>query len=451
MRDPRDMEGEHRRLPLPLPEQPPPGPFRRDFWRSPLRGPWLSSFLGASLLPLILIAAITGFLSHSAYDPDLGKNAITGAPGGGFDLYFFQWPSSPAWIYVVTQGLHVIAGLAAIPVLLAKLWSVIPKLFEWPPVRSVAHSLERLSVALLVGGSLFVFTGVLNIQLYYPWAFSFVPAHYYGAFVFLAALALHIGLKLGVARRAFARMGVLRPLRKGLADTLPEPAELETTAPSAPAPATISRRGLLATGQVVGGPLRPLGLLAPRGRVAGTGPNDFPVNKTAASIGLKPDQTGPGWRLELAGPNPVSLSRAQLLELPQSTHDLPIACVEGWSTTQSWTGVPLRDLARMAGLEAPDGAARRVAPGVRHLPPGHAQSRPGRGLAFAARAQGQRHRPVARPRLPRARDRARAAGRTLHQVGREDDLQDGLPRTRSPRDLKIPLRSGTSGLAAPGR
>ena len=61
-----------------------------------------------------------------------------------------------------------------------------PKLFEWPPVRSVAHALDRISLALLVGGSLFVFfTGILNIQLFYPWKFSFVPAHYYGAFVFL--------------------------------------------------------------------------------------------------------------------------------------------------------------------------------------------------------------------------------------------------------------------------
>ena len=381
MSDPLDMEGEHRRLPLPLPEKPPPGPFRRDFWRSPLRGPWLSSFLGASLLPLVLIASVTGFLSHAAYDPDLGRNSITGGSGGGFDLYFFQWPSSPAWIYSLTQGLHVVAGLAAIPVLLAKLWSVIPKLFEWPPVRSVAHGLERLSLALLVGGSLFVFfTGVLNIQLYYPWAFSFVPAHYYGAFVFLAALALHVGLKLGVVRESFGRMGVLAPLRKGLADTLPEPAgpvrrdtaapapgESETTAPTNPAPATISRRGLvaavgagslglaaMAAGQVIGGPLRPLGLLAPRGRVAGTGPNDFPVNKTAASVGLKPEMTGPAWRLELAGPSPVSLSRSELLALPQATHDLPIACVEGWSTKQRWTGVPLAELARLAGQDTPD-------------------------------------------------------------------------------------------------
>ncbi len=40
--------------------------------------------------------------------------------------------------------------------------------------------------------------------------------------------------------------------------------------------------------------------------------------------------------------------------MKQSTHDLPIACVEGWSTTQSWSGVPLRDLARLAGARPDD-------------------------------------------------------------------------------------------------
>ncbi len=40
--------------------------------------------------------------------------------------------------------------------------------------------------------------------------------------------------------------------------------------------------------------------------------------------------------------------------MQQATHDLPIACVEGWSTTQSWTGVPLRDLARLAGAREDD-------------------------------------------------------------------------------------------------
>jgi DMSO/TMAO reductase YedYZ molybdopterin-dependent catalytic subunit len=36
--------------------------------------------------------------------------------------------------------------------------------------------------------------------------------------------------------------------------------------------------------------------------------------------------------------------------MPQHTARLPIACVEGWSTTETWTGVPLRDLARLAGV-----------------------------------------------------------------------------------------------------
>ena len=34
------------------------------------------------------------------------------------------------------------------------------------------------------------------------------------------------------------------------------------------------------------------------------------------------------------------------MAMRQHTADLPIACVEGWSTTQRWTGVRLADLAR---------------------------------------------------------------------------------------------------------
>ena len=42
-------------------------PFNRDVWRSPLRGPWLASLLSAALLPLLILTAATGFLSHVAY------------------------------------------------------------------------------------------------------------------------------------------------------------------------------------------------------------------------------------------------------------------------------------------------------------------------------------------------------------------------------------------------
>src|SRR3954453_6897062 len=119
---------------------PPPGPFRPAFWRSPLRGPWLTSLLGLALLALVGVVAVTGFLSHVAYQPDMRGNAIVPA---GRDLPLtFTWPTHPVWLYGLTQGLHVTVGLATVPVLLAKLWSVIPRLFAWPPVTSPAQALE---------------------------------------------------------------------------------------------------------------------------------------------------------------------------------------------------------------------------------------------------------------------------------------------------------------------
>jgi DMSO/TMAO reductase YedYZ molybdopterin-dependent catalytic subunit len=339
-----------------VPRDPPPGPSRPGFWRSPLRGAWLTSALGSVLFPVVLAVAATGFLSHAAYNPGLAGNAIVPADRD-FQLFVFDWPTSPAWLYAATQGFHVTAGIAATPLVLAKLWSVAPRLFAWPPVRDLGHALERLSLVGLVGGGLFVFaTGVLNTQLYYPFRFNFVVAHYYGAWVFTLALLLHVGVKLPVARRAFREHGVLTPLHRSLAETVAEPFEPGGLAAPDPDAPTISRRGVFAlagaagaalllttVGQSVGGPLRRLALLAPRG-----GDQGFPVNKTAAAAGIGPELLR-GWQLELRGPQPMRLTRSQLLEMELATYDLPIACVEGWSTTQRWTGVRLRDLAALAG------------------------------------------------------------------------------------------------------
>jgi DMSO/TMAO reductase YedYZ molybdopterin-dependent catalytic subunit len=366
-----------------FPRLPSVGPFASGFWRSPLRGPWLASLLSAALLPLLVVCALTGFLSHLAYQPRLESNAIFGGPGpgNGFDVFGLGWPTSPSWLYAATQGLHVISGVAAIPILLAKLWTVIPKLFENPPVLSVAHALERLTLVLLVGGGLFtIATGVINIQLWYPFGFPFVPAHYYGAIVFVAALALHVGLKLPIMLRAFREQGVLSPLREDLAHTRPEPGlqGVVTSAPAAPAAPTLTRRalvggvgaaavglGAMTAGQVVGGPLREIAFLAPRGRTR-SGPNGFPVNKTFASTAITRDQVGPGWRLRLLAGDErrAELARPELLGLPQVDATLPIACVEGWSTTQDWQGVRLLDLARLAGFDDPDEVeVRSVQPG----------------------------------------------------------------------------------------
>jgi DMSO/TMAO reductase YedYZ molybdopterin-dependent catalytic subunit len=99
-------------------------------------------------------------------------------------------------------------------------------------------------------------------------------------------------------------------------------------------------------------------VLSPRGVQPRHGPNGFQVNKTARAAGITAQMTGPGWRLELAGgARELRLAREQLRVLEQRTETLPIACVEGWSTTQDWTGVPLAELARLAGAA---GRAARV-------------------------------------------------------------------------------------------
>lgn len=338
-------------------------------WRSPIRGPWLTSVFGAVLLAALPVVTLTGLLSYLAYAPQLGQAIPRDV--GWLKLPTFQWPTSPAWLYQLNQGIHVVLGMTVIPVVLAKLWSVTPKLFTWPPVRSPAHALERLSLLLLVGSVLFeLATGVLNIQYDYIFGFSFYAAHYFGAWVFIAAFIAHVCLKLPRMIESLRSRSLRTELRTPLAETHPEPPDADGLVSSDPAPPTMSRRGalalvgggsalvlLLSVGQTIGGVLRPLSALLPRGRVLGDGPNDFQVNRTAAAARISPDDTGEVWRLTLrGGDGDVSLSRPQLLAMPQHTADLPIACVEGWSTTQTWTGVRLADLARLAGVGEPASA-----------------------------------------------------------------------------------------------
>jgi DMSO/TMAO reductase YedYZ molybdopterin-dependent catalytic subunit len=350
-----------------------PGPFRRSFWRSPIRGPWLTSILGLILLAGVSVVFVTGLLSYAAYNPDLNRINDETHGKGLLGFYLFSWPTHPVWLYRLNQGVHVTLGLVLIPILLAKLWSVLPKLFEWPPLRSPAQALERLSLLLLVGGVAFEFvTGILNIQQWYKFPGSFYRLHYYGAWVFVAGFVIHAGLKSRSVIRSLRARGLVRELRVDTAHTEPEPPDSSDLVSPAPAEPTISRRGVLAfagagsllmlavtVGQSLGGPLRRTALLAPHGQDLGHGPNDFQINQTAAQVGIRAEQTGAGWRLTLdhglpAGPAPIRLSRADLLAMEQHTAYLPIACVEGWSTgNQAWTGVRLRDLARLAGVSHP--------------------------------------------------------------------------------------------------
>ncbi|HKV17700.1 MAG TPA: molybdopterin-dependent oxidoreductase [Mycobacterium sp.] len=345
-------------------------------WRSPLRGLWFTSVLGSVLLVTLPVVIITGLLSYIAYGPQFGQ-AIPGDVGW-LKLPTFDWPTEPSWIYRLNQGLHVGLGLILIPVVLAKLWSVIPRLFAWPPARSIAQLLERVSLLMLVGGILFeIITGVLNIQYDYIFGFSFYTAHYYGAWVFIAGFVIHIAIKIPRMVTGLRSLSMRDVLRTSRADTIAEPFVPDGLAAEKPTSPTISRRGALAlvgggaafmavltAGQTLGGFTRKAALLLPRGRTRGDGPNDFQVNRTAWAAGITPALTGDAWRLTVTGgPSPKVFDLAALSALPQHTAVLPIACVEGWSTTETWTGVPLRDLAALAGVPEPTSAfVRSVEP-----------------------------------------------------------------------------------------
>ncbi|WTQ70457.1 molybdopterin-dependent oxidoreductase [Streptomyces sp. NBC_00161] len=339
-----------------VPPGPPPGPTRPEFWRSPLRGPWLTAVFGLILLVGVTVLFVTGLLSYAAYNPDLARVNDQTPDKGWLGFYLFSWPTSPYWLYRVNQGVHVVLGIVLVPVLLAKLWSVIPKLFEWPPVRSVSHGIERLSLLLLVGGAGFEFvTGILNVQLHYIFPGSFYVLHFYGAWVFIGAFVVHVASRLPRALRA-VRAGPVRP--EAGTD------EAAGLVSPRPAPPTISRRGALGmvglgslalfvvtAGQSVGGWWRRTALLAPHGQDPGSGPNGFQINKTAASVGIRASDTGPAWRLTVRAPGrQVILTRKELLAMEQHEAALPIACVEGWSTPdQLWSGVRLTDLAALVG------------------------------------------------------------------------------------------------------
>lgn len=342
---------------------PPPGPFRRGFWRSPIRGPWLTSFFGSILLVGIPILMVTGLLSYLAYNPDLAHNATT-PRGGLLAVHLFDWPTRPYWLYRVTQGTHVIVGFVLVPVLLAKLWSVIPRLFAWPPITSAAQLLERVSLVMLVGGAGFEFvTGILNVQYWYVFPGSFYRLHYYGAWVFIAGFVAHVAIKLPKMIRTLRGRKVRDVLRVDTASTKPEPLDEDGLVSPTPASPTISRRGamglvgagslslfLLTVGQSLGGRFRSTALLAPRSTDPGSGPNGFQINKRAREVGITTALAGPSWRLTVNGTRTVVLTRADLLRMDQHTSHLPIACVEGWSTeNQLWTGVRLRDLAALVG------------------------------------------------------------------------------------------------------
>ncbi len=320
-------------------------PFREEpprlwpRWRGSARGVGLTARVGSLLGTCFAICFVTGLLSHYQYDPRT----------------WLPVSATPSWGYRVTQGLHVITGIALIPLLLVKLWSVFPRLFVWPPVRGLVHSFERLSVAVLVSSALVeVTTGYLNVLTWYPWPWVFVPVHYWLAWVVAGSIVLHVAVQLPAIRRGLAeRVDTADPPDDG-------PGSVPVTAgPTAPA-GGISRRGVLVSAGAAFGvvalttagqsvpALRGIGVL--RVRQPERGPSGIPINRTAVQAQVTP--IGPDYRLRLVGPTSYDLDLDALERLATEKRDLPIACVEGWSAGGTWTGPRLLDLVERAGGSA---------------------------------------------------------------------------------------------------
>ena len=317
----------------PPPWWPKPPRRLRDQAMAVAVGRWVGLAFGVCLL--------TGVFSHLEQHPTA----------------WFPLPTGPVWIFQLTQGLHVATGLAAVPLLLVKLWTVYPNLFSWPPARTLAAVLERGSIGVLVAGSVFeLVTGLFNILQWYPWPFGFIQVHWWVAWLTTGALVLHVSVKAPVIGQYWTR---------SRRDALPaKPVEpVVPVGPLEPADglAGVSRRALLlgaggaaavitavTAGQTVAW-LRPLAVLAPR--QPGQGTTGVPINRTAQAAGVVALASDPAWRLTVAGRTPLTLSLAQLRALPQYSARLPIACVEGWSASALWTGVRLRDVLDAAGLD----------------------------------------------------------------------------------------------------
>jgi hypothetical protein len=296
---------------------------------SPARSERSTALLGVALGVLFGVCLLTGLVSHLIQQP----------PG------WFAWPSRPVWLYRWTQGLHVCCGIAAVPVLLAKLWSVYPNLYRWPPVRGVAHAIERAGIVPLVGGALLlVVTGLMNIGYWYGWGFDFIRTHYWTAWIVTGAVVVHLAAKLPVLRRALAR----RPAAGTAGD--PERRRFLITTGVAAGVLVLTTAGSAFT------PLRRLAVLSPRRQ--GVGPQGLPVNKDAATAGVAARLADPGWRLAVGGrvARPVTLTldelRSRMAGPMGHAARLPIACVEGWSQEAGWRGVRLRALLEEVGAPA---------------------------------------------------------------------------------------------------
>jgi len=342
----------------------------RSALAAPSRNARMAVVIGRLLGAAFLICFGTGLFSHFLQEP----------------LPWMVFPTRPIFIYQLSQGIHITAGILCFPLLFAKLYSIFPELFQTPPIRSFPHFLERASIALFVSSSIVqIVTGLLNTYQWYAlFPFPFRQTHYALSFVIIGSLVIHIAIKLPTIQKYWRRSdnvdekGALVVHQEYVDEPVPGSdvpsrgvtGKLFTWIDDNPEPAPeTTRRGFLLIVGIAGAAVvattagqsfRALdfaNIFGPRKN--GIGPNALPVNRTAKAAQVTETAVAASWVLSMVNGDVIrTFTRAELQKLPQYEVELPIACVEGWSQMASWKGPRLRDL--VAAVDGKEGTSIRA-------------------------------------------------------------------------------------------
>jgi hypothetical protein len=261
--------------------------------------------------------------------------------------YNVSLPVGP--LYDVVRPVHFFVGFMLMPLIAIKLASTGYRFGRYYTRKQAYRDagapppVPRLIAPVLIGSAIILVASGVEMWSYQnqfglPWT----AIHNVAAFTFVSVVIIHIALHVRDAHRDAA------------ADLAGVPAPSQSAAAAAPAGA-ITRRALIgggiAFGAVLGAgasswPFAPLGWLEPL--KTGSDALDFPSMNFEGGPQIV---DAAKWRLRVTGlvSRPVELSEAQLLAMPTEEHTYAINCVDGWTATRTWRGVPIAALLIMAG------------------------------------------------------------------------------------------------------
>ena len=238
---------------------------------------------------------------------------------------------------------HVATGTALVAY---ALWHLTPWSHQFSRKSNVSALGQAVSYVLLAIVALEAYTGVvLWFRLYdLVGKRQAVAIHLGGTAAILAPFVWHLsrGVNVWLERRQAARFALAAASAKGKVDIARD------------AQGRVSRRRFVRLAAVAAGAFAVASLV---GRFATHQVMAWRLN----FVGDAPDLTKENWRLRVTGAvaRPIELTYDDLLAFPRLTMEITHRCVEGWTYTDEFTGVPLRRVVERAGGLLP-GAAQFV-------------------------------------------------------------------------------------------